>query len=298
MHLALVFAATLLTVAPLPRRLGIVRSGSRRRPIPPISACAWYGKTTTARSLLRPAPELVSRLTYDDLSIFAAGSMAASISTSVGSSRAMRREHVQRRVSRTRTSGCRLFFVFVDHERSAGQHADLRRPRRRLQRGLGTRLRVRLFGDHYANRTSRLRRTQTSFNPFIWRVPDPEPGQVITGITTGTRCASASTPHSGSTASSWRRCRSSALCLALWLGHHWLRVGDGPAFRGRSEDGKGWELSAGRVHSYRSTRAWRRRGHSPALPYFKTIVGFCVPGGGMEDPVSCSCRPASSSDPI
>ena len=263
MHLALVFAATLLTVAPL--RAADWAYRAFEQPTPTYTADFgmrfWYGKTTTAKNLYdTTGAELVSRLTYGDLSIFAA--------EVYGRFDLDKRWFVKGYVGggTFRKGGLKdedfgLSPPLQPYSSTMSVQQDSTPIYGSLDAGFnvvwGPDFRVGLFGGlHYMNQNiSAYCCTQTSFNPFICGgFPSPNQVKVITqdnnwyALRVGVDAAFEF--------DRFRLSIDAAVVPYVWLygsDTHWLRVGNQPGDFGGPipEDGKGWGYQLDAFLSYR-----------------------------------------------
>jgi hypothetical protein len=261
MRLALAFVATLLTVAP-PRAADWTYR-SFEQPTPTYTADFgmrfWYGKTTTAKNLYDDSGALlISRLTYGDLSIFAAEAYGRFdldkrwfLKGYIGGGTFRRGSLKDEDFPPVVTPYSSTLSVQQDSTPIYGS----------LDAGFnvvwGPDFRVGLFGGlHYMNQNiSAFGCSQTSFNPFICGGgPIPNQVKVITqdnnwySLRLGVDAAFEF--------DRFRLSIDAAVVPYVWLygsDTHWLRVGSQPGdFSGPlPEDGKGWGYQLDAFLSYR-----------------------------------------------
>jgi hypothetical protein len=261
MRLALAFVATLLTVAPL--RAADWAYRAFEQPTPTYTADFgmrfWYGKTTTAKNLYDDSGALlISRLTYGDLSIFAAEAYARFnldkrwfLKGYIGGGTFRRGSLKDEDFPPVVTPYSSTLSVQQDSTPIYGS----------LDAGFnvvwGPDFRVGLFGGlHYMNQNiSAFGCTQTSFNPFICGgSPIPDQVKVITqdnnwySLRLGVDAAFEF--------DRFRLSVDAAVVPYVWLygsDTHWLRVGNQPGDFGGPipEDGKGWGYQLDAFLSYR-----------------------------------------------
>jgi Autotransporter beta-domain len=262
-RLALALAATLLTVAPL--RAADWTYRPLDRPTPTYTADFgmrfWYGKTTTAKNLYdSTGAELVSRLTYGDLSIFAA--------EVYGRFDLDKRWFVKGyigggtfRNGSFRDEDFGLPPPLQPYSSTLSVQQDSTPIYGSLDAGFnvvwGPDFRVGLFGGlHYMNQTiSAYGCTQTSYNPYICGAfPIPNQIKVITQDNNwySVRLGVDATFEFDR----FRLSVDAAVVPYAWLygaDTHWLRVGNQPGdFSGPlPEDGKGWGYQLDAFLSYR-----------------------------------------------
>jgi hypothetical protein len=263
MRLALAFTATLLTVAPLRAADWTYRPFDR--PTPTYTADFgmrfWYGKTTTAKNLYdTTGTELLSRLTYGDLSIFAAEVYGRFdldkrwfIKGYIGGGTF--------RNGSLKDEDFGLPPPLQPYSSTLSVQQDSTPIYGSLDAGFnvvwGPDFRVGLFaGLHYMNQNiSAYGCTQTSFNPFICGAfPIPNQVKVITQDNNwySVRLGVDATFEFDR----FRLSVDAAVVPYTWLygaDTHWLRVGNQPGdFSGPiPEDGKGWGYQLDAFLSYR-----------------------------------------------
>jgi hypothetical protein len=265
MRLTLAFAASVLTAAPI--RAGDWAYRPFDQPAPTYTADVglrfWYGKSTTAKNLYdNTGAMLLSRLTYGDLSIFAAEAYGRFdldrrwfLKGYVGGG-TLRKGNLKDEDFPPITAPYSA--TLSVQENGSPIYAS-------LDAGFnvvwGPDFRVGLFGGfHYMNQTvSAYGCTQISFNPFICGA-FPIPNQVK-GITQDNNWYSV---RLGADATvefdRFRLSVDAAWSPYVWLhgsDTHWLRVGNQPGeFTGPiPEDGKGWGYQLDAFLSYRVTEA-------------------------------------------
>jgi hypothetical protein len=264
-RLALAFAASLLTAAPVRAADWAYRPFDR--PTPTYSAEVglrfWYGQTTTSKNLYdNTGALLVSRLTYGDLSIFAA--------------EAYGRFDLDKRWFLKGYVGGGAFRkgnlkdedfppVIAPYSATLSVQQDGTPIYAALDAGFnvvwGPDFRVGLFGGfHYLNQTvSAFGCTQTAFNPSICGLT-PIPNQVK-AITQDNNWYSLRVGVDASfDFDRFRLSFDAAYVPYAWLygaDTHWLRLGSSPGdFTGPlPEDGKGWGYQLEAFLSYRVTEA-------------------------------------------
>jgi Autotransporter beta-domain len=262
-RLALALAATLLTVAPLRAADWAYRPFDR--PTPTYTADFgmrfWYGKTTTAKNLYdTTGTELLSRLTYGDLSIFAAEVYGRFdldkrwfIKGYIGGGTF--------RNGSLKDEDFGLPPPLQPYSSTLSVQQDSTPIYGSLDAGFnvvwGPDFRVGLFaGLHYMNQNiSAYGCTQTSFNPFICGAfPIPNQVKVITQDNNwySVRLGVDATFEFDR----FRLSLDAAVVPYTWLygaDTHWLRVGNQPGdFSGPiPEDGKGWGYQLDAFLSYR-----------------------------------------------
>jgi hypothetical protein len=261
MRLALAFVATLLTVAP-PRAADWTYR-SFEQPTPTYTADFgmrfWYGKTTTAKNLYDDSGALlISRLTYGDLSIFAAEAYGRFDLDK----RWFLKGYICGGTFRRGSLKDEDFPpVVTPYSSTLSVQQDSTPIYGSLDAGFnvvwGPDFRVGLFGGlHYMNQNiSAFGCSQTSFNPFICGGgPIPNQVKVITqdnnwySLRLGVDAAFEF--------DRFRLSIDAAVVPYVWLygsDTHWLRVGSQPGdFSGPlPEDGKGWGYQLDAFLSYR-----------------------------------------------